>query len=111
MEDALKKCKKMRDVCNKTVNELQLLIKDCKGTKFWSKAAQADADTLLGGLKVAAADLQTVLLKKSKTFEKLKEVCLQAAETVKSVGIQMKEYKGLMHKTSSKASNKSNKNK
>ena len=85
-----------------------MLIKDCKGTKFWSKAAQKDADTLLNALKEAGAELQTVLLKKSKTFERLKEVCLKAASTVKSVMTQMKEYKGLMHTASSKASKSSN---
>ena len=104
LEDAVSKSKKMRDVCNKTVNELQLLIKDCKGTKFWSKAAQKDADNLLDGLKQAGQELQTVLLKKSANFELLKDVCLKAASTVKSVTTQMKEYKGLLHKTSSKAS-------
>ena len=106
LEDAMKKCKKMRDVCNKTLGELQLLIKDCKGTKFWSKAAQADANSLLDALKGEGQELQAVLLKKSATFEKLKEVCLKAAGTVKTVMAQMKEYKGLMHKTSSKASDK-----
>jgi hypothetical protein len=106
LEDAIKKCKKMRDVCNKTSSDLQLLIKDCKATKFWSKAAQQDANTLVNGLKESCEELQAVLLKKSKTFEKLKEVCLKAATTVKSVTLQMKEYRGLMNKTSSKASNK-----
>jgi hypothetical protein len=34
----------MRDLCSKTAQELQLLIKEVKVTKFWSKAAQKDAD-------------------------------------------------------------------
>ena len=104
LEDAVSKCKKMRDVCNKTVSELQLLIKDCKGTKFWSKAAQKDADTFLSQLKDAEQELQKTLLKKGTTFERFKDVCLTAANTVKSVKEQMKEYKGLLHKTCSKAS-------
>lgn len=104
LEDAQKKCKKMRDVCNKTLNDLQVLIRECKGTKFWSKAAQTDADNLVNDVKEACDNLQAVLLKKSKTFEKLKEVCLNAAETVKMVLLQMKEYRGLKNKTSSRAS-------
>ena len=106
LEDAKKKCKKMRDVCNKALNDLLVLIKECKGTKFWSKAAQAEADTFVKALKETGEELQAELLKKSKTFEKLKEVCLKAAVSVKSVMVQMKEYRGLMNKTSSKASNK-----
>ena len=103
LEDAITKFK-MRDLCSKTAQELQLLIKEVKVTKFWSKAAQKDADNLLIGLKDEVSDLQTALLKKSKDFEKLKEVCLKSAAKVKDVQTQMKEYKGLLHKTSSKAS-------
>ena len=95
---------KMRDLCSKTAQELQLLIKEVKVTKFWSKAAQKDADNLLIALKDEVSDLQTALLKKSKDFEKLKEVCLKSAAKVKDVQTQMQEYKGLLHKTSSKAS-------
>ena len=105
LDNAVSKCKKMRDLCNKTVQDLQLLIKQAKGTKFWSRAAQKDADTLLDALKSEVDDLQSSLLKKSKDFEKLKEVCLKAAGKVKEVLSQMKEYRGLLHKTSSKASN------
>ena len=42
--------------------------------------------------------------KRVRTFEKLKEVCLKSAAKVKDVQTQMKEYKGLLHKTYSKAS-------
>ena len=74
---------KMRDLCNKTAQELQLLIKEVKVTKFWSKAAQKDADNLFIGLKDEVSDLQTALLnKKSKDFEKaqrsLLEICSQS---------------------------------
>ena len=95
---------KMRDLCSKSAQELQLLIKEVKVTMFWSKAAQKDADNLFIGLKDEVSDLQTALLKNSKDFEKLKEVCLKSAAKVKDVQTQMKEYKGLLHKTSSKAS-------
>ena len=94
---------KMIDLCSKTAQELQLLIKEVKVTKFWSKAAQKDADNLLIGLKDEVSDLQTALLKKSKT-SKSSEVCLTSAAKVKDVQTQMKEYKGLLHNTSSKAS-------
>jgi hypothetical protein len=104
LEDAVTKCKKMRDVCNKTVSDLQLLIKSAKGTKFWSKAAQNDADNLVEELKTAGTELQQVLLKKSNNFDRLKEACLDAATQVKKTSLQMKEYKSLLHKTQSKAS-------
>ena len=55
---------KMRDLCSKTAQELQLLIKEVKVTKFWSKAAQKDADNWFMGLTYEVSDLQTALLKK-----------------------------------------------
>ena len=53
----------MRDLGSKTAQELQLLIKEVKVTKFWSKAAQKDADNLFIVLKDEVSDLQTALLK------------------------------------------------
>ena len=50
--------------------------------------------------------LKTVLLKKSDNFDKLKEVCLGAAEKVKFAIGQMKEFKSLVNKTTSKASSR-----
>ena len=104
LEDAVAKCKKMRDVCNNTVSELQLVLKDVKGTKFWSKAAQRDAEYLLQDIMDASTQIQKVLLKKSSNFEALQEVCLMAATKVKSTAQEMKEYKALLHKTCSRAS-------
>ena len=52
LEDAITKCKKMRDLCSKTAQELQLLIKEVKVTKLWSKAAQKDSDNLLIGFEI-----------------------------------------------------------
>jgi hypothetical protein len=72
-------------------------------TKFWSKHAQKDADTLQKELQEQCGLLKTVLLKKSDNYEKLKEVCLGAAEKVKYAIAQMKEFKSLVNKTSSKA--------
>ena len=86
------------------LSDLQLLIKSAKGTKFWSKATQKDADNLVEELKTAGTELQQVLLKKSNNFDRLKEACLDAATQVKKTNLQMKEYKSLLHKTQSKAS-------
>ena len=47
--------------------------------------------------------LKNVLLKKNDNFEKLREVCLAAAEKIKYAVSQMKEFKSLVNKTSSKA--------
>lgn len=106
LEDAFLKCKKMRDVANKVLSDFQVLVGEVKGSKFWSKAAQMDAVAFMEKLKAASVEIQKVLLKKSGDYEKLKETCLKTAMLVKEAHNQMKEYKGLLHKTASIASKK-----
>ena len=79
-------------------------VKDAKKTKFWSKAAQKDADELKGRLQAQHGGFKTVLLKKNEDYVKMKEVCVEAAVKVTEALAQMKEFKQLVHKTSSKAS-------
>ena len=104
LEDAQLKCRKMRDLCSKTLADLELSIQAVKKSKFWSKVAQKDADELKSELEIQCGELKMVLLKKSDDYDKLKSVCLEAAGYVKSAIVQMKEFKGLVHKTASKAS-------
>ena len=106
LEDAQSKCRKMRDLCAKTAADLEISISQVRKTKFWSKHAQKDADTLTKDLREQCGLLKTVLLKKSDNFDKLKEVCLGAAEKVKFATGQMKEFKSLVNKTTSKASSR-----
>ena len=106
LEDAQSKCRKMRDLCAKTAADLEISISQVRKTKFWSKHAQKDADTLTKDLHEQCGLLKTVLLKKSDNFDKLKEVCLGAAEKVKFAIGQMKEFKSLVNKTTSKASSR-----
>jgi hypothetical protein len=103
LEEAQGKCRKMRDLCAKTASDLEICISQVRKTKFWSKAAQKDADQLQNDLHDLSGLLKVTLLKKSDDVDKLKEVCLEAAEKVKCALAQMKEYKGLVNKTSSKA--------
>jgi hypothetical protein len=106
LEAAQRKCRKMRDLCAKTASDLELRVKDAKKTKFWSKAAQRDADELQVSLQKQCGELKMVLLKKSDQYETMKQVCVEAAGKVKEALVQMKEFKQLVHKTSSKASTK-----
>ena len=106
LEDAQSKCRKMRDLCAKTAADLEISISQVRKTKFWSKHAQKDADTLTKDLREQCGLLKTDLLKKSDNFDKLKEVCLGAAEKVKFAIGQMKEFKSLVNKTTSKASSR-----
>ena len=92
---------KMRDVTNRTLKDLEVLVKEVKASKFWSKAAQKEACIMMEKLTTASAEIQKVLLKKSGDYKKLKETCLKTASIVKEAAGHMKDYKGLLHKTSS----------
>ena len=102
LEDAQSKCRKMRDLCSKTCADLEISISQVRKTKFWSKHAQKDADLVQKELQEHCGHLKHALLKKGDNYEKLREVCLEAAERVKYAVSQMKEFKSLVNKTSSK---------
>lgn len=94
----------MRDLTTSTTANFELALQGVKKTKFWSKAAQKDAEALLHELEQFAKQLKDVLMKHSNNLEMMKEVVIHAAQKVKEACIQIKEFKLLINKTSSKAS-------
>lgn len=104
LEEACSKTRKLRDLCTSTVANMEETILSVKKSKFWSKAAQKDAQVYTEGLQAEAGNLKKMLLKKNVTIEDLKDASLKAATMVKECQGHVREWKQLANKASSKAS-------
>lgn len=101
------KCRKMRDLCLITLNNIDEALLAVKKSKYWSKSAQKDAEALKGSLEDEIKALKKVLNKKDPDLDELKESMIKAATVVKECNVAMKEYKQIANKTSSVASKRS----
>jgi len=100
------KGKKMRDLCFSTVNNYQDVLQVVKKSKFWSRAAQKDAEEKLEELKHTAEDLKKFLVKGPKDIESIKRKLLPAGLLVRTCQNNIKEYKQLAARAGSVASSK-----
>ena len=103
------KCRKMRDICLITLNNIDESLAAVKKSKYWSKSAQKDAEDLRGRLEDQIKTLKKVLTsKKDSDLEELKATIIQAAGVVKECQLAIKEHKQVANKTMSVSSRKSN---
>ena len=109
LEEAYSKTRKMRDLCTSTVANMEESVLMVKKSKFWSKAAQKDAQSYIEGLSNEIVNLKKMLLKKNVSYDELKEASMQAAAVVKECQAYVKEWQQLANKASSKASSSSRK--
>lgn len=109
LEDALVKCRKMRDMTMATWANFELALQPLKKSKFWSKAAQKDAEVLKDQLEFHGKELKNCLLRHAGNFDKIKGAVVEAAGTVKEAQAQMKEFKQLASKALSKATSSKSK--
>jgi hypothetical protein len=103
LEEAKNKAKKMRDVAFATIANFEDALADMKGCKFWSKAAQRDAEGILLELKTAADDIKKFVGKPTDDIELVKGKVMECAIAVKKGTSQVKELKALANKTGSVA--------
>ena len=108
LDDALQKARKMRDMCNNTLSNLEESVQAVKKSKFWSKAAQEDAQQLMADLQNEVGTLKKALLKKTVSLEEVKEI-VQAALKFKECQHSVKEFRQLANKTGSVAASSSSK--
>jgi hypothetical protein len=101
LADALTKARKMRDMTASCISNFEEALADVKKSKFWSKAARKDADSLLEELQSLEKDLKSVLIKRSVGLEALKKKIMEAALKVKEASCQIKEFRHLAGKTGS----------
>ena len=103
-DEAMNKCRKMRDMAGATTSSFEEALALVKRCKFWSKAAERDALALLETLKECALELKGFLMRKHPDMESMKVSVLAAAFKVKECQAEIREFKQLANKTSSKAS-------
>ena len=84
-------------------------IESVKKSKFWSKAAQKDAQQLADEMQHEIGALKKVLLKKTVSLEEVKEVVVQAAFKFKECHLSVREFRQLANKTGSVAASSSSK--
>ena len=107
VEEALAKARKMRDLAYATATNYEDANTEVKKSKFWSKAAQKDADVKLTELKTAAETLKKFLsTKKTDDINLIKGRIMECGIVVKACIGSIKEFKHLSAKTGSVATSK-----
>jgi hypothetical protein len=112
LDDALTKAKKMRDLASNAVTSMEEQINLTKKSKFWSKAAQKEADEQIQKLSEAALTMKKFLQKQNITDPDLvKGRIMECGIAVKVAQSQIREYKQLLMKASSVAGSSKSKKK
>ena len=101
LDEALNKARRMRDLCFNTASNYEEAMLDVKKSKFWSKAAQKDADFALAELKALGESLKKFLMKKVFEIAVVKTRLVGAGKHVKDCLLQIREFRQMAAKAGS----------